>query len=145
MMTSLTRAATDRLRTGFEGELIWPGDDGYDAARTVWNAAIDRRPALIARPDATADVLTVVRFARERGMEISIRGGGHSAAGHAVADGAPMLDLSAMKAIEVDPAARTAVAGPGLVWRELDAATQEFGLATTGGVVGSTGISRRTD
>jgi len=144
MMTSLTRAATDRLRTGFEGELIWPGDDGYDTARTVWNAAIDRRPALIARPDATADVLTVVRFARECGMEISIRGGGHSAAGHAVADGAPMLDLSAMKAIEVDPAARTAVAGPGLVWRELDAATQEFGLATTGGVVGSTGIAGLT-
>ena len=144
MMTSLTRAATDRLRTGFEGELIWPGDDGYDTARTVWNAAIDRRPALIARPDATADVLTVVRFARECGMEISIRGGGHSAAGHAVADGALMLDLSAMKAIEVDPAARTAVAGPGLVWRELDAATQEFGLATTGGVVGSTGIAGLT-
>jgi len=134
MMTSLTRAATDRLRTGFEGELIWPGDDGYDTARTVWNAAIDRRPALIARPDATADVLTVVRFARECGMEISIRGGGHSAAGHAVADGALMLD----------PAARTAVAGPGLVWRELDAATQEFGLATTGGVVGSTGIAGLT-
>ena len=144
MMTSLTRVATDRLRTGFEGELIWPGDDGYDTARTVWNAAIDRRPALIARPDATADVLTVVRFARECGMEISIRGGGHSAAGHAVADGALMLDLSAMKAIEVDPAARTAVAGPGLVWRELDAATQEFGLATTGGVVGSTGIAGLT-
>ena len=144
MMTSLTRATTDRLRTGFAGELIWPGDDEYDTARAVWNAAIDRRPALIARAHSTADVLTVVRFARERGMEISIRGGGHSAAGHAVADGAPMLDLSAMKAIEVDPAARTAVAGPGLVWRELDAATQEFGLATTGGVVGSTGIAGLT-
>jgi len=144
MMTSLTRAATDRLRTGFEGELIWPGDDGYDTARTVWNAAIDRRPALIARPDATADVLTVVRFARECGMEISIRGGGHSAAGHAVADGALMLDLSAMKAIEVDPATAVRAAGPGLVWRELDAATQEFGLATTGGVVGSTGIAGLT-
>jgi FAD/FMN-containing dehydrogenase len=143
-MTSLTWATTDRLRTGFEGELIWPGDDRYDTARTVWNAAIDRRPALIARAHATADVLTVVRFARERGMEISIRGGGHSAAGHAVADGALMLDLSAMKAIEVDPAARTAVAGPGLLWRELDAATQEFGLATTGGVVGSTGIAGLT-
>ena len=144
MMTSLTRATTDRLRTGFAGELIWPGDDEYDTARAVWNAAIDRRPALIARAHSTADVLTVVRFARERGMEISIRGGGHSAAGHAVADGALMLDLSAMKAIEVDPAARTAVAGPGLVWRELDAATQEFGLATTGGVVGSTGIAGLT-
>ena len=144
MMTSLTRATTDRLRTGFAGELIWPGDDEYDTARAVWNAAIDRRPALIARAHSTADVLTVVRFARERGMEISIRGGGHSAAGHAVADGALMLDLSAMKAIKVDPAARTVVAGPGLVWRELDAATQEFGLATTGGVVGSTGIAGLT-
>jgi FAD/FMN-containing dehydrogenase len=144
MMTALTRSATDRLRTGFHGELVSPGDDGYDVARKVWNGAIDRHPALIARARGTGDVVTAVRFARERGLPVTIRGGGHSAAGFAVADGALMLDLSAMKAIQVDPAARTAVAGPGLLWSELDAATQASGLATTGGVVGSTGIAGLT-
>ncbi len=143
-MTTLTRSATDRLRDGFHGELISPGEEGYDAARKVWNGAIDRHPALIARASGTADVVAAVRFAGDRGLPVSVRGGGHSAAGFAVADGALMLDLSAMKAVRVDPAARTAVAGPGLVWSELDAATQEFGLGTTGGVVGSTGIAGLT-
>ena len=115
MMTALARSATDRLRADFRGELISPEDDGYDAARAVWNGAIDRRPALIARAAGTGDVVTAVRFARERGLSVSIRGGGHSAAGFAVADGALMIDLSAMKATRVDPAARTAVAGPGLL------------------------------
>jgi len=144
MMTAPTRSATDRLRAGFHGELISPGDDGYEAARRVWNGAIDRRPALIARASSTADVVTAVRFARERGLPVSIRGGGHSAAGFSVADGALMLDLSAMKAIHVDPAARTVLAGPGVLWRELDVATQAEGLATTGGVDGSTGIAGLT-
>ena len=143
-MTALTRSATDRLRADFRGALISPADDGYDAARTVWNGAVDRRPALIARADGTADVVTAVRFARERGLPVSIRGGGHSAPGFAVADGALMIDLSAMKAFRIDPAARTAIAGPGLLWSELDAATQAFGLATTGGVVGTTGIAGLT-
>jgi FAD/FMN-containing dehydrogenase len=144
MMTALSRSATDRLRIRFHGELISPGDDGYDAGRTVWNGAIDRRPALIARARCTADVVAAVCFAREQELPVTVRGGGHSAAGFAVADGALMLDLSAMKATEIDPAARTAVAGPGLVWSDLDAAAQEFGLATTGGVVGSTGIAGLT-
>jgi FAD/FMN-containing dehydrogenase len=143
-MTALTRPALGRLRSGFRGRLISPGDDGYDAARAVWNGAIDRHPALIARAAGTGDVAAAVRFARERGLPVSIRGGGHSAAGFAVADDALMLDLSGMKSVRVDPAARTAVAGPGLLWRELDAATQEYGLATTGGVVGSTGIAGLT-
>ena len=143
-MTALTRSATDRLHTDFRGQLIWPGDEEYDAARRVWNGAIDRYPALIARADGTSDVVTAVRFARDRGLPVSIRGGGHSAAGFAVADGALMIDLSAMKAIRVDPAARTAAAGPGLLWSELDAATQASGLATTGGVVGTTGIAGLT-
>jgi FAD/FMN-containing dehydrogenase len=129
---------------GFTGELIAPGDQRYDAARRVWNAAIDRYPSLIARARSTADVVAVVRYARERGLPLSVRGGGHSAAGLAVADGALMLDLSAMKAVEVDPVARVAVAAAGLRWDELDAATQAFGLATTGGVVGSTGIAGLT-
>jgi FAD/FMN-containing dehydrogenase len=143
-MTALIRSAVDRLRTGFRGELISPEDERYDAARQVWNGAIDRRPALIARPAGTLDVVTAIRFARERGLPVSIRGGGHSAAGFAVADDALTLDLSAINAVRVDPQARTAVAGPGLLWSELDAATQRFELATTGGVVGSTGIAGLT-
>jgi len=143
-MTELTGSATDRLYTEFRGQLISPGDDEYDAARRVWNGAIDRRPALIARPSGTRDVATAVRFAREQHLPVSVRGGGHSAAGHAVADGALTLDLSGMKSILIDPATRTAVAGPGLVWRELDAATQAYGLATTGGVDGTTGIAGLT-
>ena len=82
-MTALTRSATDRLHTQFRGQLIWPGDDEYDAARQVWNGAIDRRPALIARPRGTSDVAVAVRFAGEQSLPVSIRGGGHSAAGHA--------------------------------------------------------------
>jgi FAD/FMN-containing dehydrogenase len=143
-MTALTRSAIDRLRNGFHGELISPGCHEYGSARKVWNGAIDRHPALIARANCTSDVVRAVRFARERGLEVSVRGGGHSVAGHAVADGALMLDLSAMKAIHVDQAATTAAAGPGVLWSELDAATQALGLATTGGVVGSTGIAGLT-
>jgi FAD/FMN-containing dehydrogenase len=129
---------------GFTGELIAPGDERYDEARSVWNAAIDRYPALIARARGTADVTAVIRYAQDSGLPLSVRGGGHSAAGLAVADGALMLDLSAMKAVAVDPAARTAVAAPGVTWGELDAATQSRALATTGGVVGSTGIAGLT-
>ena len=143
-MTALTRSATDRLGADFRGELISPGDDGYDAARKVWNCAIDRRPALIARAARTGDVVTAVQFAREQGLPVSIRGGGHSAAGFAVADGALMIDVSGLKEILVDPAARTAAAGAGLLWRELDTATQAYGLATTGGVDGTTGIAGLT-
>jgi FAD/FMN-containing dehydrogenase len=144
MMTALTRSATDRLRAGFRGELISPGDERYDTARTVWNGAIDRHPALIARVSGTADVVAAVHFAHEQGLPVSIRGGGHSAPGFAVADGAVMIDVSALKEILIDPGARTAVAGSGLLWRELDAATQAYGLATTGGVDGSTGIAGLT-
>jgi FAD/FMN-containing dehydrogenase len=129
---------------GFAGELIAPGDERYDRARTVWNAAIDRYPALIVRARGTADVSAAIRHARTTGMALSVRGGGHSAAGLAVADGALMLDLSPMKAVTVDPAACVAVAAAGLTWEELDAATQRHGLATTGGVVGSTGIAGLT-
>src|SRR6516162_341715 len=124
MMTVLTRSATDRLRNDLHGELISPGGDGYDAARKVWNGAIDRRPALIARASGTGDVVTAVRFAREQGLPVSIRGGGHSAAGFAVADDGIITDVPALHEILVNPAARPAVAGSGLLWRERGAATQ---------------------
>src|SRR5690349_12260580 len=127
-----------------DGRVILPTGDGYDAARRVWNGVIDRRPAAIVRCGNRADVVTSIDLARERGLLLAVRGGGHSAAGHGVCDGGLVLDLSAMRTIDVDPVARTARAGPGLTWGAFDTSTQAFGLATTGGVVSSTGIAGLT-
>jgi hypothetical protein len=132
------------LRARFRGALLRPGEEGYDEARRVWNGAIDRHPALIARCAGADDVAAAVRFARERDLPVSVRGGGHAVAGHAVCDGGLMIDLSLLKAVRVDPAAGTARAAGGLLWRELDGATQQFGLATTGGIIGHTGIGGLT-
>jgi hypothetical protein len=132
------------LRGRFRGALLRPGEEGYDEARRIWNGAIDRHPALIARCAGADDVATAVRFARERDLAVSVRGGGHAVAGHAVVDGGVMIDLSLLKAVRVDPATRVARAAGGLLWRELDAATQRHGLATTGGVIGHTGIGGLT-
>jgi FAD/FMN-containing dehydrogenase len=132
------------LRARFRGALLRPGEEGYDEARRVWNGAIDRRPALIARCAGADDVVEAVRFARERGLLVSVRGGGHAVAGHAVCDGGLMIDLSLMKGIRVDPAARTARAAGGVLWSELDRATQPFALATTGGIISHTGIGGLT-
>jgi FAD/FMN-containing dehydrogenase len=132
------------LRTRFRGALLRPGEEGYDEARRVWNGAIDRRPALIARCAGADDVSEAVRYARERDLVISVRGGGHAVAGHGVCEGGVMIDLSLMKAVRVDPAARTVRAAGGLLWAELDRATQPFGLATTGGIISHTGIGGLT-
>jgi FAD/FMN-containing dehydrogenase len=123
------------------GPVILPGDDAYDEARTVWNGAIDRFPAAIARCAGTADVVAAVGFARERGLLVSVRGGGHNVAGSAVCDGGLVIDLSRMTGIDVDPRAGTARAQPGVVWRDLDRATAAHGLATTGGIQSTTGIA----
>ena len=128
----------------FRGELIQPGDEAYESARRVWNGAIDRHPALVARATGVADVRAAVRFARDRGLPLAIRGGGHNVAGTAVCDGGVVLDCSPMKGVRVDPAARTAQAQPGLLWGELDRETQVFGLATTGGIISHTGIAGLT-
>jgi len=146
-MTVITEiAAPDvrELRRKFRGALLLPGEEGYDEARRVWNGAIDRRPALIARCAGADDVVEAVRFAREQDLPVSVRGGGHSVAGHAVCDAGLMIDLSLMKAVRVDPVARTARAAGGVLWRELDATTQEHGLATTGGIISHTGIGGLT-
>jgi len=135
---------TGALRARFRGALLRPGEEGYDEARRVWNGAIDRRPALIARCAGADDVAAAVRFAREHELRIAVRGGGHAVAGHAVCDGGVMIDLSLMKAVSVDPRARTARAAGGLLWSELDRATQAFGLATTGGIISHTGIGGLT-
>ncbi|MDP8949691.1 MAG: FAD-binding oxidoreductase [Actinomycetota bacterium] len=121
-----------------------PDDDGYDEARAVWNGAIDRRPKYIARCRGVSDVTAALRFAREHDLPIAVRGGGHGVAGTATCDEGLVIDLSAMKGIQVDPAARTARAEGGVLWGELDAATQAFGLATTGGIVSHTGITGLT-
>jgi FAD/FMN-containing dehydrogenase len=132
------------FRSHFHGELIQPGDEGYESARRVWNGAIDRYPALVARATGVADVRAAVRFARDQGLPLAVRGGGHNVAGTAVCDGGVVLDCSPMKGVWVDPAARTARAQPGLLWGELDRETQVFGLATTGGIITHTGIAGLT-
>jgi FAD/FMN-containing dehydrogenase len=129
---------------GFSGQLLGPGDDGYDEARRVHNALIDKRPALIARCLGTADVVAAVNIARERGLEVSVRGGGHNVGGRAVTEGGLMVDLSLMKGIHVDTAAQTARVQGGVSWAELNRETQLHGLAVTGGTVSMTGIAGLT-
>ncbi len=140
MTDTLHRHPLRDLRGRFRGTLLRPGEEGYDEARRVWNGAIDRRPALVARCAGTDDVQAAVRFAREHDLPVAVRGGGHSVVGYGVTDGGVMIDLSQLKAVTVDPGARTARAAGGLTWAELDLATQRHGLATTGGSVSSTGI-----
>jgi FAD/FMN-containing dehydrogenase len=136
--------AISTLASSFSGVLLTPGDAGYDEARQVWNGAIDRHPALIARCATVADVVAALRHARERGLLVAVRGGGHGVAGLAVCDDGLVIDLSPMRGIAVDPAARTARAQAGVLWGEMDAATQEHGLATVGGIVTHTGIAGLT-
>jgi hypothetical protein len=124
----------------FRGELIAAEQADYDNARAVWNGVIDRRPRLIARCTGAADVASTVRFARDSDLEIAVRGGGHNVAGTAVCDDGIVIDLSAMRAVSVDPAERTAQVQGGALWRDVDHETQAHGLATTGGIVGHTGV-----
>jgi FAD/FMN-containing dehydrogenase len=124
-----------------EGQLLRPGDDAYEQARHVFNGMVDRRPALIARCARTEDVAAVVQFARETGAPLSIRGGGHNVAGNAVSDGGVMIDLSDLRSVGVDPEAATAVSEPGATWFDFDHATHAHGLATTGGLISSTGVA----
>jgi FAD binding domain-containing protein/berberine-like enzyme len=140
----IPESALQKLRSSLRGLSFCPGEPGYDEARTVPNAMIDRRPAVIARCAGAADVITCVRIAREHDMLVSVRGGGHSVAGKGVCDGGLMIDLSGMKGARVDLAARTVRAETGLTLGELDRETQGFGLATTLGTVSKTGISGLT-
>jgi FAD/FMN-containing dehydrogenase len=129
------------LASTLEGPLILPADEAYDAARQVWNGMIDKRPRAIARCASAADVVAAIQFAASREMLVSVRGGGHNIAGNAVCDGGLVIDLSPMNAVDVDPVTRRARASGGSVWGAFDAATQRHGLATTGGLMSTTGIA----
>ena len=141
---SLTSDAIAKLQANFNGTLLRPGNDDYEQARRVWNGMIDKCPALIARCTGAADVAQAVRFARTHNLLVSVRGGGHNVAGNAVCDDGLMIDLSPMKGIQVDADNRTVRAESGVLWSELDAATQQHGLATTGGTVSHTGLAGLT-
>lgn len=140
----ISETAIQKLRESLRGQTFCPNDPGYDAARTVPNAMIDRRPAVIARCTGATDVIACVRFAREHDVLVAVRGGGHSIAGKSVCDGGLMIDLSVMKGIRVEPGRRTARAEMGLKLGEFDRETQAFGLATTQGVVPTVGIAGLT-
>jgi len=132
------------LSTAFRGQLIEPCHAGFDEARRVWNGTIDRRPALIAQCSGAADVIAAVKFASHHGLLVSVRGGGHSIPGHSVCDGGLMIDLSLMRGVMVDPRHRTVRAQGGALWGDVDHESQAFGLATSGGVVSTTGIGGLT-
>src|SRR4051812_19068790 len=140
--STLDAGTVQELRESLRGEAIAPGDPGYDEARTIWNGMFDdRRPALVVRCAGVADVSRAVRFARSEGLEIAVRGGGHSIPGFSTVDGGIVIDVGPMKGARVDPAARRVTAQAGLQWHELDHETQAFGLAATGGLVSTTGIA----
>ena len=134
----------DALRSEFQGAILTPDSPEYDAARRLWNGMIDRRPAVIARCTSADDVAAAVRFAVKENLHPAVRAGGHNVAGHASVDDGLVIDVSHMKRILIDPTKKTAVAETGLTWGEFDLATQAHGLATTGGLVSTTGIAGLT-
>jgi FAD/FMN-containing dehydrogenase len=138
---TIAEGSIAELAQTLRGQLIRPGDPSYDEARSIWNGAHDRRPALIVRCAGTADVIRAVEFALSEHLLVAVRGGGHSIPGFSTCDGGIVIDLSPMKGVVVDPEGRTATAQTGLTWSEFDHETQVFGLATTGGLVSSTGIA----
>ncbi|MFK4149911.1 FAD-binding oxidoreductase [Streptomyces sp. NPDC004065] len=134
-------ATVAELEAGLRGTVVRPGDPSYDQARAVWNAAHDKHPALVVRCAGTADVIRAVEFARSEDLLVAVRGGAHSIAGFSTCDDGMVIDLSPMKGAVVDPVRRRIVAQAGLTWADFDHETQAFGLAVTGGLVSSTGIS----
>ena len=143
-MKPLAQTAVDLLAGSFGGDLVRPGDPGYDEHRKVWNGSIDRRPALIARCRGVADIRAAVRFGREHDLVVAVRSGGHSFPGLSVCDDGMVIDLGPMRGIRVDPVARTVRAQAGVLLGELDRETQEFGLAVPAGIVTHTGLAGLT-
>jgi FAD/FMN-containing dehydrogenase len=141
---ALTADDIQQFAGSLRGPVFQPGDPAYDEARKVYNAMIDKRPALIARCVDAGDVITAVNFARERGLLVAVRGGGHNGPGLGTCDGGLVIDLSAMKGVRVDPANRTARVGGGCVWGDVDHATHAFGLVAPSGIISTTGVGGLT-
>ncbi|MPZ73843.1 MAG: FAD-binding protein [Nitriliruptorales bacterium] len=137
----MSNPTIEELRSAARGAVIGPDDGGYEGARAVYNAMIDRRPRVIVRPADVADVMATVTFARSAGLELAVRGGAHSVPGFGTVDDGVVLDLSSLKGIRVDPVTKTVRAQAGCTWGDLDHATHAFGLATTGGILSTTGIA----
>ncbi|MDT3433729.1 FAD-binding oxidoreductase [Haloarcula sp. 1CSR25-25] len=142
--TELEATTVETFSDQVRGDVLRPRDDGYDEARSVWNAMIDKRPAVIVRCEGTADVIAAVNFARDLDLLLAVKGGGHNIAGKAVCDDGLMIDLSPMNDVRVDPVAQTARVGGGATWGDFDHEAQAFGLATTGGIVSTTGVAGLT-
>ena len=140
----MARPTIDQLREQVRGDVIAPDDGAYEEARKVYNGMIDKRPAVVVRPVNAGDVIATVNFARESGIDLAIRGGSHGVPGFGTSDGGVVVDLSRMKGVRVDPARRTARAEGGATWGDLNAATHAFGLATTGGIISTTGVGGLT-
>ncbi|MGH7749699.1 MAG: FAD-binding oxidoreductase, partial [Candidatus Dormibacteria bacterium] len=141
---NITTNPDEDLDSRLGNRLLRPGDEEYEQRRHVWNGMVDKRPELIARCASGADVVAAVNLARERGLLLAVRGGGHSFAGFSTCDDGLVLDLSLMNAVEVDAEKRVARAAGGITWGVFDAATHAHGLATTGGLVSTTGIAGLT-
>jgi FAD/FMN-containing dehydrogenase len=138
---AVDRATTDKLLSGFRGQVLLPSDAGYDEGRAVWNGSIDRKPSAVLRCAGVADILAGLGLARGLGLQVAVRGGGHNIAGFGTCDDGVVLDLSPMQSARVDPERQRAVAEPGLLWGAFDHETQAFGLAVTGGVMSTTGVA----
>ena len=143
-MGDITQADIDQLQKRVQGDVCRAGDAGYDEAINIWNGAIARRPSAVVRCASSADVASALAFAQREGLEVSVRGGGHNYAGHALTDGGLMIDLSPLNRVHVYPATRRATCGGGTTWGEFDAATQAHGLGTPGGFVSRTGVAGLT-
>jgi FAD/FMN-containing dehydrogenase len=143
-MTATVSGGIDALRNVVAGKVLAPGEDGYDDARRIWNAQIDRRPEVVVMCTSTADVVAAVGHAQAHGLEITVRGGAHNTSGSAVCDGGVMINLAELNGVEVDPDARRARVGGGALLSDLDGATQAHGLATPGGMISHTGVAGLT-
>ena len=141
---AIDSGAIEALKSAMRGAVVRPGEAGYDLSRTIWNAMIDKRPALIAQCAGVADVIRAVAFARDHGLVLALRGGGHNIAGNAVCDGGFMIDLSPMKSVRIDPKARRAYVEPGAKLADFDLEAQAFGLATPLGINSTTGVAGLT-
>ncbi|MFL9900778.1 FAD-binding oxidoreductase [Paraburkholderia fungorum] len=143
-MVSVSSSAVEELKAAIRGQLLLPGDAGFDEARSIWNAMIDRHPAMVLRCAGAADVRRGVAFARDNGLPLAVRGGGHNIAGTALCDDGLVIDLSLMKSVHIDPAARRAYVEPGATLRDFDHEAQAFGLATPLGINSTTGVAGLT-